>query len=301
MGAQFLLLPTKMFLILSCFAATSFASPLQFERVPSLDNRIPLLVQDRVPNPCLTKANDTCIFPFKYNGVEYYRCTYADSPTPWCATMVDPNNTVVTNNWGDCSTSQFSNYPEDTPDLPSCTAESGASCVFPFRHLGITYTSCASTDLLPLPGAPLAHMRMEPIFLELSLSALQLVLVSPLQPLLHCLRQQQLQQPVQLPQRPLQSQQQLLSVRPQHPPQPQQRTLSVPAQQRQAQQRENLVFFLSPLRALSTLPVPSGSLEGKPRESFGAQQRWTPKGIMWTGRGSMDSAPPNAPQSISLT
>merc|ERR1719188_2021906 len=102
----------------------------------------------RVPNPCLTKVNDTCIFPFKYNGVEYYRCTYADSPTPWCATMVDPNNTVVTNNWGDCSTSQFSNCPEDTPDLPSCTAESGASCVFPFRHLGITYTSCASTDLL---------------------------------------------------------------------------------------------------------------------------------------------------------
>merc|ERR1712154_195844 len=61
----------------------ALASPLQFERVPSLDNRIPLLVQDRVPNPCLTKANDTCIFPFTYNGVEYYRCTYADSPTPW--------------------------------------------------------------------------------------------------------------------------------------------------------------------------------------------------------------------------
>merc|ERR1712213_187781 len=26
--------------------------------------------------------------------------------------------------------------------------ESGASCVFPFRHEGITYNSCASTDLL---------------------------------------------------------------------------------------------------------------------------------------------------------
>merc|ERR1711944_143786 len=148
MGQSLLASTRMMFLILSCFAATSFASPPQFERVPSLDNRIPLLVQDRVPNPCLTKANDTCIFPFKYNGVEYYRCTYADSPTPWCATMVDPNNTVVTNNWGDCSTSQFSNCPEYTPDLPSCTAESGASCVFPFRPLGITYTSCASTDLL---------------------------------------------------------------------------------------------------------------------------------------------------------
>merc|ERR1712173_20602 len=145
---QFLLLPVKMLLLLSCLAATSLASPLQFERVPILNNRIPLLVQDSVPNPCLTKANDTCIFPFTYNGVEYYRCTYADSPTPWCATMVDPNNTVVTNRWGDCSTSQFSNCPEDTPDIASCTAESGASCVFPFRHLGITYSSCASTDLL---------------------------------------------------------------------------------------------------------------------------------------------------------
>merc|ERR1712203_1255271 len=89
-----------------------------------------------------------CFCPFTYNGVEYYRCTYADSPTPWCATMVDPNNTVVTNRWGDCSTSQFSNCPEDTPDLSSCTAESGASCIFPFRHEGITYNSCASTDLL---------------------------------------------------------------------------------------------------------------------------------------------------------
>merc|ERR1711874_673609 len=135
---QFLLLPVKMLLLISCLAATSLASPLQFERVPILDNSLPLLVQDRVPNPCLTKANDTCIFPFTYNGVEYYRCT----------TMVDPNNTVVTNRWGDCSSSQFSNCPEDTPDLPSCTAESGASCVFPFRHEGITYNSCASTDLL---------------------------------------------------------------------------------------------------------------------------------------------------------
>merc|ERR1712226_125237 len=180
MGQFLPLLPSKMLLIISCLAATAFASPLQFERVPSLDNRIPLLVQDRVPNPCLTKANDTCIFPFTYNGVEYFRCTYTDSPTPWCTTMVDPNNTVVTNRWGDCSTSQFSNCPEDTPDLPSCTAESGASCVFPFRHLGITYTSC------PSPGAPLAPMRMEPIFLELSLSALQVALVQRLQPQQQC-------------------------------------------------------------------------------------------------------------------
>merc|ERR1712110_698747 len=187
--------------------ASAFASPLQFERVSSLDNRIPLLVQDRVPNPCLTKANETCIFPFTYNGVEYYRCTYADSPTPWCATMVDPNNTVVTNRWGDCSTSQFSNCPEDTPDIASCTAESGASCVFPFRHLGITYSSCALTSS-PLLGVPPAPMRMEHIFLALSLSALQVALVPRLQP----------QQPPPLPQQ----QQLLLPPPPQCPPQPQQ-------------------------------------------------------------------------------
>merc|ERR1712226_450714 len=69
-----------------------------------------------------------------------------ESPTPWCATMVDPNNTVVTNRWGDCSSSQYSSCPEDTPDLPSCTSVSGTSCIFPFRHLGITYTSCATTS-----------------------------------------------------------------------------------------------------------------------------------------------------------
>ena len=45
-----------MLLLLSCLAATSLASPLQFERVPILDNSLPLLVQDRVPNPCLTKV-----------------------------------------------------------------------------------------------------------------------------------------------------------------------------------------------------------------------------------------------------
>merc|ERR1711990_897608 len=57
MGQFLPLLPSKMLLIISCLAATAFASPLQFERVPDLDNRIPLLVQDRVPNPCLTKVS----------------------------------------------------------------------------------------------------------------------------------------------------------------------------------------------------------------------------------------------------
>merc|ERR1711963_777785 len=60
-----------------CLLSQCLASPFSFQSSNT-----------RVPNPCLTKANETCIFPFTYNGVEYYRCTYADSPTPWCATMV---------------------------------------------------------------------------------------------------------------------------------------------------------------------------------------------------------------------
>merc|ERR1712064_141539 len=32
-----------------------------------------------VPNPCMTLDNTVCVFPFKYNDVEYYKCTYASS------------------------------------------------------------------------------------------------------------------------------------------------------------------------------------------------------------------------------
>merc|ERR1711862_362740 len=71
----------------------------------------------------------------------------------------------------------------------------------------------------PLPGAPLAPMRMEPIFLELSLSALQLVLVQRLQPQQPPLRPQ-LQQPLLPPP------QQCLP----QPPQPQPRLLLPPPQ-----------------------------------------------------------------------
>merc|ERR1712183_474975 len=204
---QFLLLPAKMLLLFSCLAATAFASPLQFERVPSLDNRIPLLVQDRVPNPCLTKANDTCIFPFTYNGVEYFRCTYADSPTPWCATMVDPNNTVVANRWGGTAPPPSS---QTAPRTPLTFPPAQQSQEPPASSPSATWASPTAPALpltsSPRPGALPAHMRMEPIFLALSLSALPHALVPQLQP----------QQPPLLPQ----PQQLLLPPPPQCPPQP---------------------------------------------------------------------------------
>ena len=109
-------------------AASAHANPLNFPgRNKAEPNR-------RVPNPCMTLDNTICVFPFKYNDVEYFQCTYASSPTPWCATKVDANGTVVINNWGDCANSQTSACPVEDLTKPSCTAISGETCVFPFRY-----------------------------------------------------------------------------------------------------------------------------------------------------------------------
>ena len=43
----------------------------------------------RIPNTCSARAGDSCVFPLTYKGVEHYQCTYADSPTAWCATLTD--------------------------------------------------------------------------------------------------------------------------------------------------------------------------------------------------------------------
>ena len=55
------------------------------------------------PGCCMTLAPpDTaygrpCVFPFKFDGVEYNACTYVNSEYLWCATDVDDNGNMVPN------------------------------------------------------------------------------------------------------------------------------------------------------------------------------------------------------------
>merc|ERR1711936_151338 len=100
-----------------------------------LDSRIPA---SRIPNSCVTGTGSTCVFPFKYKGVEYYQCTYAESPLPWCATLTDSSGVVVTGQWGDCQISSSSSCTTDSGP------QSGQSCVFPFRYNGVVYTTCTT-------------------------------------------------------------------------------------------------------------------------------------------------------------
>ena len=78
-------------LLLLLLPSLSLGSSIGFQ---SLDQRI--------PNSCSTQAGSSCVFPFSYSGVTHYQCTYAASPTPWCATATDSTGEVVTNSWGDC-------------------------------------------------------------------------------------------------------------------------------------------------------------------------------------------------------
>lgn len=101
-----------------------------------------------MPDLCVTTTGDPCVFPFTYKGVDYLECTYQDSPTPWCATMVDFSGKVITNRWGDCDTTGPScSSASSQPANPSCITTGGPSsgrpCVFPFTYNGVTYRECA--------------------------------------------------------------------------------------------------------------------------------------------------------------
>ena len=50
---------------------------------------------------CATTSGERCVFPFKYDGIDYDSCTYKDNgETPWCATTVTSDGAY--DDWGNC-------------------------------------------------------------------------------------------------------------------------------------------------------------------------------------------------------
>ena len=70
---------------------------------------------------CTTTANETCVFPFVYEGVRYNGCTDAnnydiyDYDILWCATEVDPEGKMVDRKCGECE----QDCPEDLAGCPN--------------------------------------------------------------------------------------------------------------------------------------------------------------------------------------
>ena len=46
-----------------------------------------------------------CVFPFKYYGITYNECTYADHDQAWCATSVDDYGNYVS--WNNCDAGEI--------------------------------------------------------------------------------------------------------------------------------------------------------------------------------------------------
>ena len=56
---------------------------------------------------CYTENKKSCVFPFRYNGISYHRCTLEQADeqgVAWCSTLVDENGNHVSGggHYGNC-------------------------------------------------------------------------------------------------------------------------------------------------------------------------------------------------------
>ena len=51
------------------------------------------------------------MFPFKYEGELYMKCTKKNNEVPWCATEIDANGSFISGEWGKCGPDCHRFYP----------------------------------------------------------------------------------------------------------------------------------------------------------------------------------------------
>ncbi|CAL4100599.1 unnamed protein product, partial [Meganyctiphanes norvegica] len=81
---------------------------------------------------CLT--HDSCVFPFRYKGQLYHKCTTDAASYHWCSTSTDTKHNHHTGYWQWCTEV----YQECLP----CFSHS--SCTFPFRYRGKLHHNCTT-------------------------------------------------------------------------------------------------------------------------------------------------------------
>ncbi|XP_066276454.1 uncharacterized protein [Branchiostoma lanceolatum] len=81
---------------------------------------------------------ETCSFPFMYNGVLYTGCTNVDSIVPWCA-------------WDQHYQEERYSICDELTEVYLPDAKDEKACVFPFRYDGDVYDSCTTKDSAMLP------------------------------------------------------------------------------------------------------------------------------------------------------
>ena len=90
-------------------------------------------------------TGETCIFPFRFNGVLYNACTYEGNSVgetePWCSTLTDSNDVHVggEGNWGYCSSAcpvdgDSTSAPPTNPPPPPPPPTSGQCGMSQISH-----------------------------------------------------------------------------------------------------------------------------------------------------------------------
>jgi hypothetical protein len=93
----------------------------------------------KYPAGCRTVEGKSCVFPFNYNGREYYQCTGVDHTMMWCAVKANGDYNNDDKSWGNCD-------PSCSGDAATTVTTSGIPCVFPFKYKDQTYYDCTTED-----------------------------------------------------------------------------------------------------------------------------------------------------------